>query len=97
MKWKDEIRQLFAVLIVAIGATLSSPASSRAQDYEYMNCGELWYARNQIYADRGYCFKTERGRRAFGRNCFPPYGKLSPPEEREVRRIETWEYRKGCR
>ncbi|MEJ2228623.1 MAG: YARHG domain-containing protein [Alphaproteobacteria bacterium] len=62
-----------------------------------MSCGELWYARNAIYADAGYCFKTRRARRVFGRRCYPPYGRLTGYEKRRVQRIERWEYRKGCR
>lgn len=30
------------------------------------SCGELWYERNAIYKDAGYCFNTQRGIRAFG-------------------------------
>ena len=30
------------------------------------SCGDLWYERNAIYKDAGYCFKTARGIRAFG-------------------------------
>ena len=29
-------------------------------------CGDLWYARNEVYKMRGYCFKTTRAIRAFG-------------------------------
>ena len=35
-----------------------------------INCGNLWYARNNIFARNGYCFHTERGIRVFGnRSC----------------------------
>ena len=30
------------------------------------SCGDLWYERNAIYKDAGYCFNTQRGIRAFG-------------------------------
>lgn len=30
------------------------------------SCGQLWYARNQIYKEAGYCFKTARAIQAFG-------------------------------
>jgi len=58
---------------------------------------ELWYARNAIYAEKGYCFKTKRARRVFGKACFPPYGKLSGSEQSRVNRIVREERRKGCR
>lgn len=30
------------------------------------NCQFLWTMRNAIYKERGYCFRTQRGIRAFG-------------------------------
>jgi hypothetical protein len=30
------------------------------------NCDDLWYQRNSVYKDAGFCFKTPRGIRAFG-------------------------------
>ena len=30
------------------------------------SCQELWVARNQIYKNAGYCFKTARAREFFG-------------------------------
>ena len=84
---------------IALGffTVFAIPIQSIAQDYGDMSCSDLWYARNAIYAAKGFCFKTEQGRQAFGRNCFPPYGKLTARETRDVRRIETWERRSGCR
>jgi hypothetical protein len=32
-------------------------------------CDEMWAERNAIYFDAGYCFKTERAKRAFGDNA----------------------------
>lgn len=67
-----------------------------AQDAAGMSCRELWYARNAIYARKGYCFKTERGRAAFGPGCFPPYGALSGWERDRVNELQYWEREKGC-
>ena len=61
-----------------------------------MSCSELWYARNAIYAENGYCFKTARARAVFGPGCFPPYGKLSRSEQRQINLITAQERRKGC-
>ena len=44
----------------------------------------------------GYCFKTARGRRAFGKNCHPPYGKLSSTNKRRVNAIRKQERRQHC-
>lgn len=82
---------------VALGAVVDLTGTQAIAQYRSMDCSELWYARNAIYADKGHCFKTRRGRRAFGRNCFPPYGKLNRSERRRVNRIIDWEYRRGCR
>lgn len=50
------------MLLSAAGAgllCLSGPALAQS-------CGDLWYARNEIYKAQGYCFKTARAIRAFG-------------------------------
>jgi len=85
-----------AFLAVAGTATIGAQQAV-AQSYEYMSCNQLWYARNEIFARHGHCFQTQRGRSAFGRGCFPPYGQLRGWEAREVARIKRWENRKGCR
>jgi hypothetical protein len=79
-----------AMLFLEIGG------SAMAQRYRSMSCDELWYARNAIYADKGYCFETARARRVFGRACFPPYGELNRWEQQEVDEIKYWERRRGC-
>ncbi len=47
---------VLGLAIAALGGTASFAQS----------CDELWYARNAIYKNAGYCFKTTRGIRAFG-------------------------------
>ena len=85
-----------AVFAIQTGVVAFGTTGASAQDYRDMSCRELWFARNQIYADKGYCFKTDRARAEFGRNCFPPYGRLSRWEREEVERIKRWEGRRGC-
>jgi len=87
------LRVFFAI---AIAGSWLSISTAQAQDYSSMTCGELWYERNLIYAENGYCFKTRRARNVFGRRCFPPYGKLSNYEKRQVNRIRRWEREFGC-
>lgn len=92
------ISRLPAIAVLTLAAGLAIvPGLAKAQEYRRMNCEDLWYARNEIYAEKGYCFKTQRARAEFGRGCFPPYGKLSRYEANEVAEIERWEMRKGCR
>ena len=79
-------------------AQLTIPAAvpAQAQGYSNMSCGQLWYARNRIYADAGYCFKTSRARRTFGAGCFAPYGRLSGYAKERVEQIKSWEAQLGC-
>lgn len=78
-----------AVGVAAIAG--ASPAAAQSR------CSDLWYQRNEIYARNGYCFNTERGRAAFGRGCFPPYGRLTGWEKRRVADIQNEENYLGCR
>lgn len=91
------IRKSIARAGLAAAVILTMAGTASAQSYRYMDCDELWYARNAIYADNGYCFQTQRAIRVFGEACFPPWGKLSRSEQREVDLIVSWEKRKGCR
>jgi len=75
--------------VVAIAG--ASPAAAQGR------CSNLWYQRNEIYARNGYCFNTERGRAAFGRGCFPPYGRLTGWEKRRVAELQDEENYLGCR
>jgi len=88
------LRVLVASGVIVAG--LGTVDLARAQDASVMSCEELWHERNQIYADNGYCFKTERAQSEFGRGCFPPYGRLGSDESRRVRQLQSWERRQGC-
>ncbi len=86
-----------AILLAAAIMLVLGVGAAQAQSYRYMSCSDLWYARNAIYADAGYCFKTARARSVFGRGCFPPFGQLSPWQQRQVNDIQRWEGIRGCR
>ena len=89
---------VFALLgLASTGVVTIMPNQAAAQSYSEMSCRQLWYERNAIYADAGHCFKTRRGRAAFGRRCYPPYGRLNAYDKRTVARIVRWERRNGCR
>ena len=81
---------------ITIALLLGLAQQAQAQDASRMSCEELWLARNQIYANNGYCFQTQRARAIFGHGCVPPYGKLAPEEAREVSVLQNWERRRGC-
>ena len=86
----------FAIGVLATTALVSTSHVTSAQDFSGYSCDQLWYQRNLIYAQHGHCFKTARGIAAFGKGCFPPYGKLSGYEQQQVNEIQYWENRKGC-
>jgi hypothetical protein len=62
-------------------------------------CESLWYQRNSIYKGAGYCFKTPRGREAFG-NARCAYGEgtvpLSDRQRARIAAIKRQERRLGC-
>ena len=61
------------------------------------SCAQLWHARNAIYAEYGFCFKTPQAIKAFGHGCFPPYGQLPPRAKARADEYLAQEHRKGCR
>jgi hypothetical protein len=83
-------------VLLGVGMALATGSAGFAQRYANMSCDELWYARNQIYAEAGYCFKTAAALRVFGYRCYPPYGHLTRGEQRQVSEIQRWESRFGC-
>ncbi len=64
------------------------------------SCNELWYARNSIFKDAGYCFHTQRGIRAFG-NAGCQYDSesevpLSDRDRGRINNIKRMERLQGC-
>lgn len=94
------------VALVAVSAIFCafSPNNAQAGDdydsgqnyYATLGCGQLWYERNRIFAEHGYCFKSQRAINTFGPACFPPYGKLPSNLKGVVKEIKSWERRRGC-
>ena len=81
---------------VAIAAGLASTIALMPVPVQAQSCGQLWYQRNAIYAQAGYCFQTPRARSVFGAGCFPPYGQLSPYQRQRVNEIQAQERYMGC-
>ncbi len=62
------------------------------------SCYDLWYERNQIYNDNGFCFKTQLGRETFDNSdCYTSNPRLSRAEQRRVEQIRREEWRRGCK
>ncbi|MFG1346739.1 YARHG domain-containing protein [Xanthobacter autotrophicus DSM 431] len=89
------LRGLLFAALVAAGGGGAQPAA--AQELGELSCRALWYRRNAVYAEQGYCFKTKDAIATFGERCFPPYGQLTPAQQRYVDQVKAWEARKGCR
>lgn len=62
------------------------------------SCADLWYKRNSIYAQYGYCFKSSLGQRTFGNEgCYTNSPKLSGRDKAIVDNIKREEARRGCK
>lgn len=64
-------------------------------------CDEMWAERNAIYFDAGYCFKTARGKAAFGDNADCRYDRvedvpLTARNRADIAEIQRRERRLGC-
>jgi YARHG domain len=84
-----------AVSIAVLGMAVSTLTVTAASAE---SCADLWYQRNQIYADNGYCFKTQLGLDSFGNDgCFTRNPKFTRAEQREIAAIKKEEKRRGCK
>lgn len=60
-------------------------------------CSRLWYERNLIFHNNGYCFQTARAKAVFDTSqCTGRSPSLSSSEQREVARIQAAERANGC-
>lgn len=59
--WKTTLALGLIVTAVAAGPARAGDIQGDAYD-----CAELWVMKNQIYKDRGYCFKTAKAIAHFG-------------------------------
>ena len=76
-----------------VAGVLSIPAPAFAA-----SCADLWYERNLIFAQAGYCFKTSLGKRTFAQyECWTDDPNLTAAEQRIVADITREERRRGCK
>lgn len=83
-------------ILMAAGFLAISSGGLAAQD----SCGDLWYERNGIYKDAGYCFRTAQAIRAFG-NAGCMYDNqadvpLSARDRARIADIVRLERNRGC-
>jgi hypothetical protein len=91
---EEEMKFTALKVVLVAAAAVSSLGAAEA------SCASLWYRRNQIYKDAGYCFKTARAIRAFG-NAGCSYDDindvpLSVYQHAIMRDIAAQERRMGC-
>lgn len=91
------MQDALAIAVVGIILAAGTATACFAGDYSAMDCEELWQARNQIFADKGFCFKAERSIAVFGKRCFPPFGRLDATEAKIVEEIRMQERSLHCK
>lgn len=86
------ILRFFAAAAVAVVVTLPGVAMAAKP-----SCYDLWYARNAIYDDNGYCFKTSLGKEVFDNSdCWTSKPKFSKKEWATILAIKDEEDARGC-
>ncbi|MCT4654452.1 MAG: YARHG domain-containing protein [Cohaesibacter sp.] len=86
-----------------VHADIFSQSASRVFSANYLinrgySCRQLWMARNTIYDNNGYCFKSRMGRQVFDNSdCWTSRAQLSRTENRNVANIKKAERFLGCR
>jgi hypothetical protein len=92
-----EITMTIRLFALALSASLVAPTLAAAQSSA---CAELWYQRNSIYKEGGYCFRTARAISVFG-NAGCAYDDvndvpLSARQRAEVNRLQRAERALRC-
>ena len=84
--------KLIATAVLAAATLVALPSVAMAA-----SCYDLWYARNAIYADNGYCFSTDLGMETFDNDdCWTTSPHLSKKEQKQVASIQYQEKLKHC-
>jgi hypothetical protein len=61
------------------------------------SCYDLWYARNAIYDDNGYCFSTDLGQETFDNSdCWTKHPHFSKAEQKAINAIVAEEKSRRC-
>lgn len=67
----------------------------------FLSCQNLWYVRNSIYDDHGYCFKTKAAKDVFDNSdCYENDARqlrFNRHEQANISLITRVEKEKGCR
>ncbi len=72
-------------------ASMTAPATAQS-------CYDLWYQRNEIFAENGFCFSTDLAQRTFSQySCWTKNPALTNGERRAIEQIKAEEKRRGCK
>jgi hypothetical protein len=84
--------------LVKLSAFVALAATTVAEPAFAVSCYELWYERNAIFDENGYCFETELGQQTFDNSdCWTSSPRLSQSEQQRVNRIRRQERAMGCK
>lgn len=92
----------FAACFESLGTTGCTHLESFGRDeLRGLSCQNLWYVRNSIYDDNGYCFRTQAAKAHFDNSdCYvrdTAKLRFNRHEQTNVDRIVQVEKEKGCR
>jgi hypothetical protein len=86
------MRQVVFSFLVLLTGVFSTPAVANN------SCDDLWFTRNLVFAQAGYCFSSRLGKSVFGNgNCVgknPYFGETEKRLVAQIKQLEKWE---GCR
>jgi hypothetical protein len=79
-------------MLFALGIVAAAPSVAMAS-----SCFDLWYERNQIYDDNGYCFKSDLALEYFDNgDCWTRHPHFTKAEQRRIDEIIAEEKRRHC-
>lgn len=85
--------RLYRIAVVALALVTALPGTAMAA-----SCFDLWYARNQIYDDNGYCFRTDLALQYFDNDdCWTRNPTFSRSEQRAINAIVAEEKQRRCK
>ena len=85
--------KLFATAAIAAVTLVALPSAAMAA-----SCYDLWYARNEIYYENGYCFVTDLAIDTFGNDdCYTKHPRFTKKEQRKIDKIVAEERSRHCK
>ena len=89
--------QYLSELPRAQGRPTETASSTNSSDTETLTCDDLWFMRNRIFHNNGYCFGSERGISTFGNDgCHTKSPSLSETDATIMNAIKQTEKNLGC-